>query len=160
MSEEKQKWYKKPKNIAIMAFVLICIIYAGQKKDSENTNKKTNKEENFKIGSTYAFFTSGCDFNCNECDYIWKIKFVNDKTAELWSHSSKSDFPSCKSDVTYSYANDVIDIKSINNSNVSSSCKSSIIGKYKYTEKKNGFGDIIKVFQSQKDSDCNLSWYK
>ena len=49
MSEEKQKWYKKPKNIAIMAFVLICIIYAGQNKDSENTNKKTKTNSTLNI---------------------------------------------------------------------------------------------------------------
>lgn len=120
-----------------------------------SSSQESNSEESeiLKIGSTYAFFTQGCNFECTECNESWKLKILDNENAELWSHSSSSDFPSCKSEMKYSYQNETITISSINNSNVSSQCISSIIGDYKYNRSK-------KLFISLKDPNCNLNWYK
>ena len=134
------------KNLFYLLFVLPLLFSCGDSSSDAG-------EEIFKIGSTYAFFTHGCDFNCDECSSSWKIKFIDENNAELWSHTSSSDYPSCKSDVKYKYDNETVTIISISNSNVSSSCKSSITGDYKYDSAK-------KLFISTTDSDCNLKWYK
>ena len=134
------------KNLFYLSLVLPLLFSCGDASGDAG-------EEIFKIGSTYAFFTYGCEFDCDECSSSWKIKFIDKSNAELWSHTSSSDFPSCKSDVKYKYENEIISITRISNSNVSSSCKSSITGDYKYDSEK-------RLFISTKDSDCNLNWYK
>ncbi len=118
------------------------------------SSKEEVSNDTLKIGSTYAFFTQGCDFDCNECQESWKLKILDKENGELWSHFSSSDSPySCKSQIKYSYQNETISILSINNTNISSQCKSSIKGDYKYNSSK-------KHFISIKNPDCNLNWYK
>jgi|688.fasta_scaffold1235258_1 hypothetical protein len=141
---------KKIKSIIrVLFFASVTLSSCG----INSEESKVEESEIFKIGSTYAFFIQGCNFECAECDESWKLKFLDKENAELWSHSSSSNFPSCKSEVKYSYQNETISIVSINNSNVSSQCISSIIGDYKYNSSK-------KLFVSLKNPNCNLNWYE
>jgi hypothetical protein len=117
-----------------------------------------NKEEDkLKLGSTYAFFTQECRFDCYECSPNWKIKFIDWENAELWSHSDTREYPSCKSEVKYKFKNDIVSIKSISNPNVSFGCIETIKGDYKYQEL-NGSGTF--VFSKLNNPSCNFSWYK
>jgi hypothetical protein len=113
------------------------------------------QENKLKQGSIYAFFTQECRFDCYECSNNWKIKFIDEENAELWSHSNTRQYPSCKSEVKYRFENDVVSIKSISNPNVSFNCKQTIIGVYKYKEI-NG----RPVFSKLNSPSCNFSWFK
>jgi len=145
--ERKSPW----KPIGIFLFVVLAGLGAIFDQEDNGSNKSGRSLE---IGSTYAFFGSGCDFQCYECDPDWKIKFIDSQNAELWSHSSRNDnLKSCMSSVKYSFNDDVITIISINNSNISSECKSGIKGSYKYDTSR-------KLFVSMLNPKCNFTWYK
>lgn len=147
---EKKKGFSW-KSIAIFAtsFILFLLIFRMiLKKDTDASQNDTDtkagvsnqKSSPLILDKEYYFYDENDELNCAECDPCWKIKFIDKFTGELWSKpcSGSSVLKSCKSKFTYEYneENNTVTIKSIDNNNVSESCKRKFMGDWVWSKGK------------------------
>jgi hypothetical protein len=105
--------------------------------------------------TTYYFYDVQDDLECYECDPCWCIRFLDNKTAELWSQpcSGSSNLKSCTSDVRFNFdlQSGVVNITSVSNGNVSSECRGRFVGQWVWSEGKFG-----KRFYSKNIAGCDF----
>jgi hypothetical protein len=133
-------------NIAIMGIALTAAYLIGC---------STKPESPLITNTTYYFYDVQDDLECDECDPCWCIRFLDNKTAELWSQpcSGSSNLKSCTSEVRFKFdlQSGVVNITSVSNGNVSSECRGRFVGQWVWSEGKFG-----KRFYSKDIAGCDF----
>jgi len=115
-----------------------AIMIASFMLTSCNTNTETAGP--LQLNKEYHFYDENDELECNECDRCWKIKFIDKTKGEVWSKpcSGSTSLKSCVSSFFYEYNEEskTITIKSIQNNNVSNTCKSKFIGDWVWSKGK------------------------
>jgi hypothetical protein len=110
------------------------------------------------IGQKFTFYDGERGaLNCNECDPIWEIRFIDQTNGILISRrpNKSSEYGSCKTSLKYKYnaATKTITILQLSNNNVSSDCLNKFIGEWQW--RKGKFFDMR--FYSKSNPECDFS---